>query len=459
MEWMQLLSDQRLGKAASENDADRRSPFQRDFDRIVFSSAFRRLQDKTQVFPLPESDYVRTRLTHSLEVACVGRSLGEMVGAGLLDRHKELKEKFSKSDFGAIVGAACLAHDIGNPPFGHSGESAIQGWFENLGEHPALEKLVVGLKPREIADFLNFEGNAQGFRVLTTLQNANNRGGLQLTMATLATFMKYPREVKLTDEPKLGAGQSNKKFGFFQSEAGFAEEVATTVGLISKSAKISAWSRHPLAFLVEAADDICYRTIDFEDGYRLGYVSFEDARELLLGIVKGKDTVEKLKSIVGEKEQIEVLRARAINRMISEVVAVFMKRENEILAGAFDSELVAEIGSGAPLEAIRDLSKKHVYAARTVVEIEAAGFEVLGGLLGYFIPAAFDVAKRGKAAASPRSKKYLQLLSQSSQQVLATKTCSDYERVLCLTDFVSGMTDSFAVSMYKKMAGISLPGA
>ena len=457
MEWMQLLSNRRLGKAVGDNDADQRSPFQRDFDRIVFSSAFRRLQDKTQVFPLPESDYVRTRLTHSLEVACVGRSLGEMVGAGLLDRHDELRKALSKADFGAIVGAACLAHDIGNPPFGHSGESAIQGWFENLSEFRTREKLLAGLNPREIADFQSFEGNAQGFRVLTTLQNANNRGGLQLTMATLATFMKYPREVKLVDEPDLGAGQSNKKFGFFQSEAHFAKEVAATVGLISKSTKISAWSRHPLAFLVEAADDICYRTIDFEDGYRVGCVSFNDAKELLLGIVKGKDIVEKLKNIDGEKEQIEFLRARAINRMITEVVAIFLKREEEILAGTFDSELVAEMGSGVRLEAIRALSEKRVYSARTVVEIEAAGFEVLGGLLDYFVPAVFDVAKEGKKAA-PRSKKYLQLLSQSAQQVLAKSDCSDCERVRCLTDFVSGMTDSFAISMYRKLAGISLPG-
>lgn len=455
MDWKRLLSSNRLGKDKAKDGGDLRSPYQRDFDRVVFSSAFRRLQDKTQVFPLPQSDYVRTRLTHSLEVSSVGRSLGEMAGAELIKLHPELVTWVTKSDFGAIVATACLAHDIGNPPFGHSGEASIQDWFQKLEKVVSMQKVITGMSLRQSSDFRHFEGNAQGFRILTRLQNATNRGGLQLTMATLATFMKYPRESKLPEDPER-KGQSGKKFGFFQSEVEFAEEVADAVGLIRRDPKIRWWGRHPLAFLVEAADDICYKIIDFEDGFKLGLISFSDAKELFSKIDNDKDVERKLKGISDKKEQIEYLRAQAIGTLVRQVVREFLNCEIQLLEGNFDSELVAVIPAASVLAEIHSQSKEKVYNARSVVEIEAAGFAVLSSLLNYFVYAAYDVSANGQSASS-RSETYTKLLPPQSIIRLNNASCSNYERILVSTDFVSGMTDSYAVSVYKKMTGISLP--
>ncbi|MCH7499280.1 MAG: dNTP triphosphohydrolase, partial [Nitrospinae bacterium] len=280
MDWKRLLSKDRLGKATSKktHPNQRRSEWQKDFDRIAFSSAFRRLQDKTQVFPLSESDYPRTRLTHSIESSIVGRSLGIEVGFRLAQIHGELFEenKISPYDLGAIVAGASLAHDIGNPPFGHSGEEAIQNWF-----HENENGYLVELNDNEKLDFMNFEGNAQGFRILTKLQRPKQNGGIQLTYATLGAFLKYPRKSfdKLA-EPKL-TGASSKKHGFFQMEKDEFLRVAEKNELKIKK-KDSAWFRHPLAFLVEAADDICYQIVDLEDGFLLRYIDFGEVKELLL---------------------------------------------------------------------------------------------------------------------------------------------------------------------------------
>jgi len=377
-----------------------------------------------------------------------------MVGADVLGRHPQLEKKVTKSDFAAIVASACLAHDIGNPPFGHSGEAAIQAWFDT--ETANGSATVAGLGEREAADLRKFEGNAQGFRVLTKLQNANNPGGLQLTMATLAAFMKYPRESPLPSDPKLPNGQSTKKYGFFQWDVDFAEEVAEEVGLVRRHAAVRAWIRHPLTFLVEAADDICFRIVDFEDGCRLGLVPFAEGEEALCAIANDAETKERLKGIRVPREKIEYLRSRAIGRLVRDVVAVFLKHETEILNGQFDDELIRLIDLSKALEHIRDISKQRVYAAKAVVEIEAAGFEVLGGLLRFYVPAIHDVAEKGKQA-SPRSKKYFELLPISVQERITSKKSTCYRRLLAATDIVSGMTDSYAVSAFKKVAGISLP--
>ncbi len=273
MDWNRLLSRVRLGLSRPHPDSEARTDFQRDFDRIVFSSAFRRLQDKTQVFPLSQSDYVRTRLTHSLEVSSVGRSLGTMVGDSVIKRHG-LKGVYPQ-DFGAVVAAACLAHDIGNPPFGHAGEDAIRLWFTTSATGLAL---LDALTNWQRADFLRFEGNAQGFRIITRLQSPDNRGGMQLTCATVGTFTKYPRAAWLPADPPPGI--AFRKFGFYQDDEGLFAEVASQLGL--ESIQAGAWSRHPLAYLVEAADDICYRIIDVEDAFRLQQLRFEDVQALLL---------------------------------------------------------------------------------------------------------------------------------------------------------------------------------
>lgn len=277
MDWPRLISGRRLGLNRPNPIEIGRSVFQRDYDAIIFSSSFRRLQDKAQVFPLAKSDYVRTRLTHSLEVSCVGRSLGQIVGDHLR-QNKKIPHDQATTEIGTIVASACLAHDIGNPPFGHNGEKAIQEWFTTSAGKSALK----GLPDQEKADFLNFEGNAQGFRILTRLQNTDNEGGLQLTCATLAAFTKYPRPASITcGKHASHSGKGFKKHGYFVGEARMFNEVADEVGLARRHQECSGWFRHPLVFLVEAADDICYQINDIEDGYRLRHISFDEAVDLI----------------------------------------------------------------------------------------------------------------------------------------------------------------------------------
>mgnify|MGYP001791076912 FL=1 len=262
MDWKQLLTPKRLGRSETEDIQWNRTCFQKDYDRLVFSSHFRRLKDKTQVFSLSNNDYIRTRLIHSLEVSCVGRSLGRIVGEEIVKRHKLHNYGFSASDFGDIVAAACLAHDIGNPPFGHAGEDAIRIKFDSwYGQYEnTVEEL---LNKSQKNDFDLYEGNAQGFRILTKLEMPYRKGGMQLTCPTLATFTKYPRESHISEDifennPDYNSGCSIKKYGFFQAEKELFAEVAETVGLVRRHSDVSWWCRHPLAFLMEAADDICY---------------------------------------------------------------------------------------------------------------------------------------------------------------------------------------------------------
>jgi dGTPase len=451
MQWPKLLCAERLGSPRPTGAEPQRSPFQRDSDRLIFSSAFRRLQDKTQVFPLADNDYVRTRLTHSLEVASVGRSLGTIVGSAVVERGD--LPGFHGSDFGAIVSAAALAHDLGNPPFGHSGEDAIRVWFETSKiAHDARTPL----KKNEQQDIQFFEGNAQGFRLITRLQMPDNPG-LRLTCATLGAFTKYPREALIPDHAHIHQGASTKKFGFFQSEREFFTEVATRCGLIRRSPLHTWWARHPLAFLVEAADDICYRLVDFEDGFRLGYLEYDEVRDRFLRIIGD----EKDRAVAGgmraEKERIEYLRARAIGAAVQQCAEFFLSKEDDILAGDFDAPLIDHIPAGAELEAIKQRSAETIYSTTRGVEIEAAGFAVLGGLLDDFVAAVSDVARRGKHA-SPRSRKLLRLVPEQSLGPNREPDSSPYQRLLRMIDFVSGMTDTYAVALFKKIRGISMPG-
>ena len=304
MQWQRLLSRARLGSPEPPRASSARTDFQRDFDRVVFSSAFRRMQDKTQVFPLSKVDYVRTRLTHSLEASSIGRSLGTLVGEQVIARHG--LDQFEAADFGSIVAAACLAHDIGNPPFGHSGEDAIRHWAQS-GEYGAPRVSMLTGSERE--DFLSFEGNSQGFRIVTRLQNPDNDGGLQLTCATLAAFTKYPRESCLGGSRYTGI--SAKKQGFAAADRGSFETVAGTVGLMPRDNHHAMWCRHPLAFLVEAADDISYRVIDIEDGYRLGHFSYQEVLDLFWPLISDPERQgPRLQRIQDFKDRVEFLRAK-----------------------------------------------------------------------------------------------------------------------------------------------------
>ncbi len=447
MSWERLLCKRRLGSDTPNDEVSHRTEFQRDYDRVVFSSAFRRLQDKTQVFPLAESDYVRTRLTHSLEVSCVGRSLGTMVGERI-----DLPTDVTPGDVGAIVAAAGLLHDIGNPPFGHSGEDAIREWFAS---HPEGRGLLDAMRDEaERQDFLRYEGNAQGFRTVARLQSPDNPGGLQLTCATLGAFFKYPRQSHTADEHR---GISNKKFGFFQAERELFLQVAGEVGLLPRVAGES-WQRHPLAFLVEAADDICYRIVDFEDAFRQGHLSYAEAERHLAPIARASG--ERLAQMASDKARIEYLRAKAISHLISVTVEAFVANQAELLQGRFDRELLAclEPEVLAALEAIRETSIRVAYDAAEVVQIETAGFEVIGGLLQRFLLAANDVAANGKRAAAS-SRMILKLLPDQFLGAGRQPQADPYQRAICIADFVAGMTDGYAVSLFKKMSGISLPHA
>ena len=439
MQWSSLLSSQRVGSKKTSGGIFR-SAFEQDYDRIIFSHPFRRLQDKTQVHPLPEHDFVHTRLTHSLEVSSVGRSLGKKAGETIIQRH-DLSD-YSAFDFGAIVAAASLAHDLGNPPFGHSGEDGISNFFSSHALGRSFQALV---SDEQWADLMQFEGNAQGFRIL----NKNQYQGLHLTYATLGAFTKYPCPASLKERDR--SRKSQKKFGFFQAEQNLFQEVAGQLELLQLGENL--WCRHPLAFLVEAADDICYNIIDLEDGCRLGLVRFEDTVELLAGILKGRFDAKKLEQIPGQDEKIGVLRALAINRLIDECAALFLDQEQKILDGSFDQALTDNCHSSTALQEIAKISVEKIYRARHVVEIESAGYEVLPGLLEEF-------ATAGKLyIEGVLSKKYENLIRLMPPEVKAgidESPGSHYLMLRNVIDFVSGMTDRHAISLYRKIKGISL---
>ena len=440
MNWISLLSTRRLHQKADSQESTR-SAFEQDFDRIIFSHPFRRLQDKTQVHPLPEHDFVHTRLTHSLEVSSVGRSLGRRVGEVIIERHVDLKSNYTSHDFGTIVASASLAHDLGNPPFGHSGEEGLSDFFK----HHEGQQYKPFFSEIEWADLTSFEGNAQGFRIL----NKSQYQGLRLTDATLGAFTKYPCPSSFDGRDK--SRKSQKKFGFFQTEQTLFDETAVQLGLIKQNEHV--WCRHPLAFLVEAADDICYNIIDLEDGCRLGLVSLQDTIELLANILRDDFNPEKAARIKSADEKIGVLRAMAIGKLINDAVDVFLDHEADILEGKFDKALT-DLGSyQKELKQIIDISIKKIYRARHVVEIESAGFEVLPGLLGEFTKAAEQAVKNNQA------RKYTNLmclLPPETLQVIQSNPDNTYLHLREVIDFVSSMTDRHALSLYRKIKGFQI---
>ena len=436
MNWKTLLSSQRSGQKQSSSSEPSRSAFEQDYDRIIFSHPFRKLQDKTQVHPLPEHDFVHTRLTHSLEVSSVGRSLGKRVGEVIIQRHPELAKDFSLFDFGAVVAAASLTHDLGNPPFGHAGEDAISDFF-------AQSKTGLSLKDKmseaEWTDLTKFEGNAQGFRILN-----KNQYGLKLTFATLGAFTKYPCPAYFPQRDKLK--RSQKKFGFFQSEKAMFNEVAAALEL-PKVAQ-DAYERHPLTYLVEAADDICYSIIDLEDGCSLGLISYEEAKTLFENVItKNKSKLGKLDQLNSKAEKIGFLRALAIGDLMDECSTLFLDSEKEILEGRFNKALADLCTSKDALKTIIDVSVEKIYRSRNVVEIEASGHQVLPGLMEEFLTAGIHLYENKK------SRKYENLMLLFPEDIrLNIKQAADYySAARYVVDFVSGLTDRYAISLYKKI--------
>ena len=444
MQWQQLLIRQRLGKNNPIDSESVRTCFQRDYDRLVFSSPFRRLKDKTQVYSLPENDYLRTRLIHSIEVSCVGRSLGTIVGNEIIQRHN-LKD-YNPSDFGDIVSAASLAHDIGNPPFGHSGEDAIQSGFKNW-----FATIQISLNETQETDFNLFEGNAQGFRIISNLEMQPREGGMQLTCPTIAAFAKYPRESYIPEDILNSyQGKSIAKYNFFQAEKELFTEVAQTVGLIRRNHQVAWWARHPLAFLMEAADDICYLIVDIEDGCRMRYIPFADAKQLLNAIAQRSESDIKAQTNT-EEEQIKYLRARAISKLVKDVADIFLLKEPEMLRGEFDTELLALSQYASVLEDIRCETKIKVINHPDVVSTRIAGHELLVYLFREFADAVLSKGDKAEFLKQMIPQQYL-----FGDRGSIAERADSYSKILQVTDFISGMTDSYATNLFKKLKGISL---
>lgn len=439
MNWNQLLSAKRFGMEEFHSDrAENRSEFQRDYDRLIFSAPFRRLQNKTQVFPLPGSVFVHNRLTHSLEVSCVGRSLGNDVAGLLLQRHPHLHSTFLP-EIGAVVSAACLAHDLGNPPFGHSGERAISTFFSE-GKGRFLEEQ---LATHEWEDLIRFEGNANAFRLLTHRFEGRREGGFVLTYTTLASIVKYPYV------STLSGGKS--KFGFFRSEEASYRRIADELGLLKLSDSPLHCARHPLVYLVEAADDICYQLMDIEDAHKLKLLTTAETIELLMSFVKEerKQRVRTTLQIVSDvNEQIAYLRSVAIGILIRECVQVFVENEEAILSGRFVGSLIKHI-SPRPLQAYANCSQlavERIYRSRDVLDVELAGFRIISTLLELMV----------EAVTHPDTA-YARLLIDRVSPQYHIRSPHLNERIQAVLDYVSGMTDVFALDLYRKINGNSLP--
>ena len=443
MNWEQLLSLKRFGDTEKRHRAkqdETRLGFDVDFDRIIFSSAFRSLQDKTQVIPLSETDFVHTRLTHSLEVSVVGRTLGRRVGKALLERHPNLKELgYTFNDFGAIVAAASVAHDIGNPPFGHSGEKSIGEYFKTGNGL----KYKNNVSEKEYQDLIGFEGNANGFKILTESREGIN-GGLRLSYATLGAFIKYPKE---SLPKKLTNHIVDKKYGVFQSEKEAFLDIADNLGLKQKSSTEDiSFFRHPLAYLAEAADDICYTIIDFEDGINLGLIEEEYALEYLINLVRNTINSKKYYSLKHTKDRVSYLRALAINTLINETVEIFLANEKAVLKGEFEKPLLDKCKYETQIDDIIKISVEKIYKSKEVVEKEVAGYKIIADLLDVFVNA---LNNNYEGNSSNYDELILDLLPKEYQ----TEMSSLYNRIMSTCTYISRMSDSYAIRLHKKIQG------
>jgi len=443
MNWEQLLSLNRFGDTTTRLRKDQdetRLGFEVDYDRIVFSNTFRSLQDKTQVVPLSKTDFVHTRLTHSLEVSVVARSLGRIVGKALLAKHPNLSEiGYKVNDFGAIVAAAALAHDIGNPPFGHAGEKAIGDYF--LSGNGFKYKTM--LSDKEWQDLIDFEGNANGFKILTQ-SSIGKAGGLRLSYATLGAFIKYPKE-SLPKKPTTHV--ADKKYGIFQSEKSFFKELSQHLELEYKVDETIKNHRHPLAFLVEAADDICYTIIDFEDGINLGLIEEEYALEYLINLVRDSIDTKKYYALPNKSSRLSYLRALSIGALIDQATQQFLENEVAILEGSFDHALLDKCKYEAQINDIIKISVAKIYNSKEVLEKEIAGYRVIADLLDCFSKAAFNKLNK-------KDTHYDKLLLQLIPDYFKENIISTYQTLISIAGFVASLSDSQAMLLHKKISGM-----
>ena len=454
--WESAYTSRRTGSRSSHHE--NRTDFQRDFDRMIFSSAFRRLQNKTQIFPLPGNTFVHNRLTHSLEVELVGRYLGNLTGKELaknyIDPKNEDATRFYNYELSNVIAAACLAHDIGNPSFGHSGENAISSYFK---QNATLKINSLDLKEhfeaKEWQDLTTFEGNANAFRLLTQHFIGKYEGGMGLTFTTLAAILKYPCESTAVDKNHT----HRKKYGFFQSEKeifkSIAEEFRLNYDLTNE--EISTF-RHPFVYLVEAADDICYRIIDLEDAHRINILSYEKMEYYYTSILSqlGSNENEKIKTTLttlhDSNEKIAYLRSKSIGLLVTKCAELYIKNQKEVLSGSFKTSLMDEKDLYCPImNKIQKDSIKYIYNHPSVIELEITGYKVLSELLNTFVEAVLVDKPNGL------QKKTL-LLIPSQFSFYEQKSASPYQKVMGVLDFISGMTDGYATSLYRKLMGIEI---
>ncbi|MDP6968143.1 MAG: deoxyguanosinetriphosphate triphosphohydrolase [Gammaproteobacteria bacterium] len=440
MQWQRLLDDQRIGKPYKDHHEMGRTPFHKDYDRLIFSSAFRRLGHKTQVHSLSHNDHVHNRLTHSLEVSSVGRSLGIRV-AQQIQQQADWPAWIQPHDVGAIVQSACLAHDIGNPPFGHFGENAIRDWFAHFHELGGLQRLT----SQEQLDLLNFEGNAQGLRTLTQLEYHQFQGGMRLTYATLGSFLKYPW---LADNPLV---QSKGKYGSLQSEREILAQIASRLGLLQLGDH--HWCRHPLVYLMEAADDICYAIVDLEDGVELGILDEADVIALLAPISGSSQVPERASMTDGyySTRRLALLRGKVIDYLVNACAQAFIEQEQVLLRGQLDGDLIAYADPVAKqiIGDAKQLARQRIFTSPQRHRTELGASAILEKILDGFVPAALEVCAGKGEKVSFKAQKYLALMGAHQPEGEATA----YQALCQTMDFVAGMTDKYAVTLASQLNG------
>jgi dGTPase len=436
MRWLELLSTVRIG-SKKQSSEQARSPFHKDYDRIIFSQSFRQLNRKTQVHPLTQHDGIHTRLTHSLEVSCIGRSLGMLAAEKIKD---ELPVWISPADVGAIIQAACLAHDIGNPPFGHAGEYAIREWFDDASHGNFLKKLT----PEEQADVRQFEGNAQGLRLLTKIDYHPNDGGMRLTYATLGAYLKYPWLSKTIASQGDRPANQRAKFGCYQSEKETLKQIAEQLGLIQLGEY--QYCRHPLTYLLEAADDICYALIDLEDGIILNMLSYEEVEPVFLDLIADYGRPEELSMPTTWQQKIAALRGRVMKRLVDEVTTAFAKHHFEILSGQLKGSLLQycseDIERG--IERAKNLARDKIFEHPQKAGLEIIAHQSLQNILDAFIPLTTP-----HKTLSFKEQRLMSMLQRAGVNFQS----NHYENIMQVLDIISKFSDHQAYNLSQELQG------
>lgn len=459
MTWNNCFSDLRYG--FKKGQAGIRTQYERDWDRIIFSSPFRRLQNKTQVFPLPEEVFVHNRLTHSLEVASIGRSLGKLVGKELINirgiQNDNSARRFYRNNLKNVIAAGCLAHDLGNPAFGHSGEEAISKYFKRRDSKDPIDiEFKKKFSKSEWSDLINFEGNANALRILTLQFKGRFEGGFRLTYSTLGSIIKYPCE-SVASLGKEGPVHRNK-YGYFKEDEQVFLDIAKELNMIrDDNEEQVVYKRHPFVYLVEAADDICYNIIDYEDAHRLGILTYNKVRQDLLDIIikNPKEDIKNVKAQVknlseDKNEAISYLRAKAINTLTYRCAEVFMMNKDRIIRGDYDNSLIDDIPELQDiLKRIKSTSTKKIYNFKEVVKLEIAGFRIMSGLVQDFVEAALTPEDE-------REKEHEKVMELLPQQYGFNEEVAPYKKVMHVIDFISGMTDLYALKLYRNLRGIEI---